>query len=95
MVNYTVTEKGRVKDAKIIESEPAGLMDRSIISTYMRSAYRPRRVDGAATSSTGRISRHEFKYSAPLEKEEVEKSAETSRDSGSSGERLEYPEQSD
>jgi TonB family protein len=95
MVNYTVTEKGRVKDAKIIESEPAGLMDRSIISTYRRSAYRPRRVDGAATSSTGRISRHEFKYSASLEKEEVEKSAETSPDSDRSGERLEYPEKSD
>ena len=41
LISYTVTGKGRTRDIKVIESEPPGLMDGSIISTYKRSLFRP------------------------------------------------------
>ena len=91
LISYTVTRKGRTRDIKVIESEPLGLMDRSIISTYKRSLYRPRWVEGVAVPSNSRAARHEFKYFKSLEEKMDDKSRKSSAKSGADSERLEYP----
>ena len=98
VVRYTVTEKGQVADISIIESEPAGLMDRSILTTYRRSNFRPMRVDGVAAPTTNKISRHEFKYATSvlkaIQREQTEAAQDadaTERPSRDADEPLEYP----
>jgi tetratricopeptide (TPR) repeat protein len=92
LISYTVTEKGRAKQIKVIESEPPGLMDGSIISTYKRSSYRPRRVEGDAVPSTNRSSRHDFKYFKALDESNEDSTVTSSTESSRDGERLEYPD---
>jgi len=91
LISYTVTGKVRTKDIKVIESEPPGLMDRSIISTYKRSLYRPRWVEGVAVPSSSRAARHEFKYFKSLEEKKDDQAKKSSTKSKTDSERLEYP----
>ena len=95
LVSYTVTATGRAGDIKVIESEPAGLMDRSIVSTYKRSYYRPRRVDGNPVISSDLTTRHDFKYFKGLEEKGDDKTHRNSADSSVDSGRLEYPEKGD
>jgi tetratricopeptide (TPR) repeat protein len=95
LIRYTVTERGRAIDIKVIESEPPGLMDGSIISTYKQSFYRPRRVDGVAVPSNGLPARHGFKYARSLDKQSDDKTKKVSTDSSADSERLEYPDKDD
>ena len=95
LISYTVTSTGRASDIKVIESEPAGLMDGSIFSTYKRSYYRPRRVEGNPVISSDLTARHDFKYFKTLEKKGDDKTKRNSADSSVDSERLEYPEKGD
>lgn len=82
LIGYDVSETGRVVDARVIESEPAGLMDKTFVSIYRRSKYRPRYMDGSAVSSEGLVRRHEFQYEPKPDKDKKqdrEKSAPFSR----------------
>ena len=45
-----------------MESDPAGLLDKSVLSAVRRSLYRPRYVDGSAVPTEGLSLRHEFAY---------------------------------
>ena len=95
LISYTVTVKGRTRNIEIIESEPPGLMDGSIVSTYKRSHYRPRRVEGVAVASDGLASRHEFKYFKSSAERQNDNTRKSSAGSGAKSERLEYPGKND
>jgi tetratricopeptide (TPR) repeat protein len=92
LISYTVTSKGRASDIKVIESEPAGLMDGSMVSTYKRSYFRPRRVDGNPVITSDLTARHDFMYFKTLEEQQDDKMRRDSAGSSADSERLEYPE---
>lgn len=46
VVSFTVTATGRVRDAKVVDSEPPGLFDRAAINAVERSRYEPAMEDG-------------------------------------------------
>jgi len=89
VVDYTVNAKGRVVAPSIIASDPEGLMDRSFLSIYRRSLFRPRYVDGVAAVSDGLQAKHEFLYVA--DRAAADDEADSS--AGSDGKRgeLSYP----
>lgn len=62
VIDYSVDARGRVTDASVAESDPPGLMDRSFLSIYRKSLFRPRYVDGAAQASENLLAKHEFFY---------------------------------
>ena len=85
LVGYAVSDKGRVQDARIIESEPVGLLDTRVVNTLGRSYYRPRLVDGNAVATEDLLYRHDFFY---LEDRQADTGDEA-------GEPLEYPDGED
>jgi len=62
LIDYTIDIRGRVIDASVIESNPQGLMDRSFLSIYRQSLYRPHYADGVARLSDNRRAEHTFLY---------------------------------
>ena len=99
MARYTVTDRGRVEDVEIIESDPSGLLDDKVVSALRRSYFRPEFQDGLPVSRPDMTFVHEFKYDkTELKGAEEEKSDENERlpnpnemDRNSSG-ALEYPQ---
>ena len=99
MARYTVTDRGRVEDIEIIESDPSGLLDDKVVSALRRSYFRPEFQDGLPVSRPDMTFVHEFKYDkTALKVAEEEKSDENERlpnpnemDRNSSG-ALEYPQ---
>jgi TonB family protein len=99
MARYTVTDRGRVEDVEIIESDPSGLLDDKVVSALRRSYFRPEFQDGLPVSRPDMTFVHEFKYDkTELKVAEEEKSDENERlpnpnemDRNSSG-ALEYPQ---
>ncbi len=49
IVEFTVNEKGRVQDAKIVYSEPSGLFETDVLKSTEKWRYKPRIVNGKAT----------------------------------------------
>ncbi|UCG71691.1 MAG: TonB family protein [Chromatiales bacterium] len=94
LVRYDVSEKGRVKDVVVIESNPSDLMDRRVAEALRRSYFRPRFADGVAVVSEGLLYRHDFYYRPkdPGRSEDAGKPIEAPDDGGG---RLEYPGASD
>lgn len=62
MVKFAVDPTGRVSSAEVLESDPAGLIDKSVLNAVRRSLYRPRHVDGAAVATEGLSLRHDYGY---------------------------------
>jgi TonB family protein len=62
VVKYAVDASGRVSSAEVIESDPVGLMDKSVLNAVRRSLYRPRHVDGSAVMTEGLSLRHDYGY---------------------------------
>lgn len=62
MISYAVDASGRARDVTVIESEPPGIMDKSLMTTYRRSYYRPRFADGVPVATENLLARHEFRY---------------------------------
>lgn len=62
VVKYAVDATGRVSSAEILESDPVGLMDKSVLNALRRSLYRPRQVDGTAVPTEGLSLRHDYGY---------------------------------
>ncbi len=62
LIDFTIDTRGRVTNPSIIESNPPELMDRSFLTIYRQSLYRPRYVDGVAEISGAQLARHEFYY---------------------------------
>jgi TonB family protein len=62
MVQYAVDATGRVSSAAVLESDPVGLMDKSVLNAVRRSVYRPRHIDGTAVPTEGLSLRHDYGY---------------------------------
>ena len=62
VVKCTVDATGQVSSAEVVESDPAGLLDKSVLSAVRRSLYRPRYADGVAVETEGISLRHIFAY---------------------------------
>ncbi len=92
LLSYAVSPRGRAIDIKIVESDPGDVMDKSTISTYRRSYFRPRLEDGVPVATEGLSVRHDFKY-APSRKTDAEPIDEPASRQGSASERLELPDE--
>ncbi len=62
LIKYAVDATGRVSSAEVMESDPAGLLDKSVINAVRRSLYRPRHIDGTPVATEDLSLRHEFGY---------------------------------
>ncbi|TDJ47701.1 MAG: tetratricopeptide repeat protein [Gammaproteobacteria bacterium] len=91
LISYAVSPKGRATDVKIVESDPANVMDKSMTTTYRRSYFRPRLEDGVPVVTEGLLARHDFKY-APRDKPGAESVDKPSSGRKSEGKRLEQPD---
>lgn len=61
-VTFNVTDTGRVRDLKVIESEPAEMMDSEVASSVRDARFRPRIVDGKPVDTEGVSLRHTFQF---------------------------------
>jgi TonB family protein len=62
VVKFTVDATGQVSSAEVVESDPVGLADKSVLGAVRRSLYRPRHVDGSAVMTEGLSLRHDYGY---------------------------------
>lgn len=53
LVEFTVTASGTVRDARAVESEPAGVFDAAAVEAALKFKYKPRVVDGRAAEVAG------------------------------------------
>ncbi|RBP48936.1 energy transducer TonB [Arenicella xantha] len=60
VVGFSVSQAGEVFDAYILESEPAGVFDRSALQAISKFRYRARNVNGKPVASDGQ--RYMFSY---------------------------------
>ncbi|MEL7025186.1 MAG: hypothetical protein AAGL69_15730 [Pseudomonadota bacterium] len=61
-LEYDLTVSGRPDNLRIVDSQPAGLMDAIVVRNVRRFVYRPTFVNGTPTRSYGVRYRHEFRY---------------------------------
>jgi TonB family protein len=101
LISYTVKSDGRTEDVKVVESEPPGMMDKSLVSTFMRSHFRARRIEGQAVDTDRLLYQLDFRYAkesgknrsdGPLEYPEDSLDSDSEDDDGDRGGRLAYPE---
>lgn len=100
LISYTVQADGETTDIRVVESEPSGLMDKSLVSTFSRSLFRPQRVDGVATAAENQLFQLDFRYarskksdreSKPQQSPDSEAEPEDEKEETKKG-RLSYPE---
>jgi len=60
VVGFSVSEKGEVFDAHILEAEPAGVFERSALKAIRKFKYKARMVNGKPVSTNGQ--RYLFRY---------------------------------
>ncbi len=100
LIGFTISDRGRVEDARIIESDPVGLLDERVIDTLQRSYYRPRLDEGRAVDTEDLLYRHDFFYLEDRETDAGDEADEPlpypdrEEDDASSGP-LEYPDDPD
>ena len=90
LIDYSIDTQGRVKNPSIVEADPQGLMDRSFLSIYRRSLFRPRFADGVAQFSGGLLARHEFYYVADHKADDSDDDDSDNRSKPNRG-KLSYP----
>ncbi|MGI9292073.1 MAG: energy transducer TonB [Gammaproteobacteria bacterium] len=83
IAEYDVDASGRVRNVRIIESEPAKLIDKKFRLSLTRQRYRPRLVDGAPVRTTGEQVRIAFNYEKQSNKAEKEGKPERLKRPGS------------
>ncbi len=76
LISYTVKADGRTADIRVVESEPSGMMDKSLVSTFSRSLFRPQRVDGVATDAENQLFQLDFRYARDKKSARESKSAQ-------------------
>jgi TonB family protein len=79
VVSFAVDASGRVSSAEVLESDPVGLMDKSVLNAVRRSLYRPRHVDGAAVPTAGLNLRHDYGYRVEARDVEPPEPAESNK----------------
>jgi len=98
LINFSLDAKGRVRNPSVVESYPQGLMDKSFLSIYRKSLFRPLYVDGMATNRDNLLVRHEFWYADKNAASDADSTDDTNDDSGAISRppegrgRLEYPD---
>ena len=100
LISYTVQADGRTADIRVVESDPPGVMDKSVVSTFARSLFRPQRIAGVATGAENQLFQLDFRYPGSEKPDRSDKSltdpnsAPESKDTKekSNGGRLSYPE---
>ena len=97
LIRYSVGSNGRAEDVKVVESDPPDLMDKALVSTFLRSYFRARRVDGAAVNTDRLLYQLDFQYVEETKKKRSEDSLdypeaaiESDEDSDRGG-KLSYP----
>lgn len=88
-LEYDVNEYGRVDNVRIIESNPADLLDDRVSYLLGRSYFRPRFANGSAVMTAGLQLSHRFSYLPDDQDEDSEEQPATSRG------RLDYPDKVD
>ena len=53
LVEFTVAPNGRVENAEVVQSEPAGVFDQAALDAVAKFRYKPRVEDGVAVASHG------------------------------------------
>jgi tetratricopeptide (TPR) repeat protein len=91
VANLAVDEDGRVREPKVIESDPAGFMDEYLLDVLGGSRFRPRIDDGQVVVSEGVVFRHDFQYAKALAVSRRDKTKEDGKESDR-GEPIAYPE---
>jgi len=92
LVGFRVSEAGRADDAAVLESEPAGLMDKVVLDAVRQSAFRPRFEAGAPVAVAGRTLRHEYQYPLRLRTPAPDRDERPLPPPGDQGDPLPYPE---
>ena len=62
LLEFVVTETGGVRDAVVVESEPAGVFDQAALDAVGKFKYKPRIVDGKPAAKTGVRNRFSFEF---------------------------------
>ena len=52
-ISFTIAEDGRVTDARVVEAEPDGVFERSVLRAVSKWRYPPRTIDGQPIRRTG------------------------------------------
>ncbi len=89
LIEYVIDARGHVTDASVVESEPPGLMDRTFLSIYRRSLFRPRYIDAQARASERQFASHEYWYAHDTP-EKTDSAADDERESDTG--KLRYPD---
>jgi tetratricopeptide (TPR) repeat protein len=90
LLEYDIDHNGRVKNVRVVEADPAEMLEKKVAYLITRYIYRPRLDTGTPVTTTGIRLQHSFSYrSADNEANEAGATVNKS-DSNSSG-RLEYP----
>jgi tetratricopeptide (TPR) repeat protein len=94
LATLTVTPEGDAIDAKIVESDPPGLLDRDVLRTLGVTAFRPRMADGVCVASEAVQFRHQFRYprSVAAAPGSAEAPASAPLPAGDAGEPIRYPD---
>ena len=87
LLGYTISSAGRAADVRIIEAEPAELMDKKVARVMERSYFRPRMVEGVVVDTPDQLYRHDFRYLPEGDPDPTAKDVELSYPGG----RLERP----
>ncbi len=91
LLGYSVTEKGRAKDVRVIESEPTGIVDKPLIRAFEHSTFRPRMEDGHPVPTEQLIYRHTFRYRPKPGSDPTEAGSDPGKTKSGKG-RLPYPD---
>lgn len=61
VVEFVVTDTGRVADPRVIEADPQGMFDQAALRAVKAYQYKPKKVDGEPVSVTGVRQKFTFK----------------------------------
>ena len=70
---YDIDASGRVRNIRIIESDPAGILDKRIRMMLSRRYYRPRIIDGIPVETKNKLIQHQFNYEVEPDNTDIEK----------------------
>jgi TonB family protein len=70
MVEFSINEKGRVDQARILEEYPRGVFSQAALDSAYSRKYKPRMIDGKPVRVTGKLTKSTFimEKGIPIEK---------------------------